>query len=160
MLVCTVAVSHVYAALEARIASAEYNETKVIFDGEEMDLGGRRLVSVINEGETNIMNYMPVRAILENMGYGVSWDGSVLLFTEDYLSASEEWINLDLVLETIDNPDMLFARIYFLAERNTARVHVDARYNWDIQTAVVGGEAYIARSDANDFFELNGMPPL
>ncbi|MDR2167124.1 MAG: copper amine oxidase N-terminal domain-containing protein [Clostridiales bacterium] len=56
------------------IASATFNDTRVIFNGEVLDLP-QPLISVILEGQTNVINYMPVRAVLEAMGYVVDWDG-------------------------------------------------------------------------------------
>jgi len=57
------------------IKSAVYNSNKVIFDGEELELA-MPLISVTEEETPNsFSNYMPVRAVLEAMGYTVGWDG-------------------------------------------------------------------------------------
>ena len=55
------------------ISSAVFNNNKVIFNGTELDLD-MQLISVTLDGQTNVINYMPVRAILEGMGYTVGWD--------------------------------------------------------------------------------------
>ena len=57
------------------ISSATFNDTRVIFNGQELALD-QPLISVVLEGETNMRNYMPVRAVLEAMGYTVEWDGA------------------------------------------------------------------------------------
>lgn len=57
------------------IGSATFNNTAVIFNGEALDLP-LPLISVVPEGETNVSNYMPVRGVLEAMGYTVDWDGA------------------------------------------------------------------------------------
>jgi len=56
------------------ISSAEFNENKVLYNGEELDLSSQPMISVVNEGEVYFSNYMPVRAVLERMGYKVDWD--------------------------------------------------------------------------------------
>ncbi len=55
------------------IKSAQYNTNKVIFNGETLALN-QPLISVVEEGSSNASNYMPVRAVLEGMGYTVNWD--------------------------------------------------------------------------------------
>jgi len=57
------------------IGSATFNNTSVVFNGQQLDLA-MPLISVVLEGETNASNYMPVRAVLEAMGYDVDWDGA------------------------------------------------------------------------------------
>jgi len=57
------------------IQSAQYNQNKVIFNGQTLDLSGQPMISVQEEGVSGIYNYMPVRAVLEQMGYAVAWDG-------------------------------------------------------------------------------------
>ena len=56
------------------ISSATFNANRVIFDGQVLELN-MPLISVVLEGQTDIINYMPVRAVLEAMGYEVDWDG-------------------------------------------------------------------------------------
>ncbi len=57
------------------IKSAEYNTSKIIFDGVELDTSGQPMVSIQEEGSSGVKNYMPVRSVLEQMGYNVQWDG-------------------------------------------------------------------------------------
>ncbi|MCL2397972.1 MAG: copper amine oxidase N-terminal domain-containing protein [Defluviitaleaceae bacterium] len=58
------------------IASAAFNANRVIFDGDELDLD-MPLVSIVTEANPDFFsNYMPVRAVLEAMGYEVDWDGA------------------------------------------------------------------------------------
>ncbi|MCL2396568.1 MAG: copper amine oxidase N-terminal domain-containing protein [Defluviitaleaceae bacterium] len=58
------------------IASATFNTNRVIFDGVELDLD-MPLVSIVTEENPGFFsNYMPVRAVLEAMGYSVDWDGA------------------------------------------------------------------------------------
>ncbi|MDR1688118.1 MAG: copper amine oxidase N-terminal domain-containing protein [Clostridiales bacterium] len=55
------------------VSKAEYNATKVIFDGNELQLSAA-LISIVDEAALGFtVNYMPVRAVLEGMGYGVEW---------------------------------------------------------------------------------------
>ncbi len=58
------------------IKSAEFNTNKVIFNGKQLDLSAQPMVSVIAQGSDNASNYMPVRAVLEGMGYQVDWDNA------------------------------------------------------------------------------------
>ncbi len=58
------------------IKSAEYNTSKIVFDGVELDTAGQPMVSIQEEGVSGTKNYMPVRSVLEQMGYNVTWDGT------------------------------------------------------------------------------------
>ncbi|MDR1688149.1 MAG: copper amine oxidase N-terminal domain-containing protein [Clostridiales bacterium] len=63
----------VSASAEGTVAKAEYNATKVIFDGNELPLSAA-LISIVDEAAPGFsVNYMPVRAVLEGMGYAVEW---------------------------------------------------------------------------------------
>lgn len=57
------------------IKTATFNENQVIYNGQTLTLS-QPMVSVVKEGEKNASNYMPVRAVLEAMGYTVDWDSS------------------------------------------------------------------------------------
>ena len=56
------------------IKSAEYNANRILFNGKELDLKGRQLISIIGDDEVDTRNYMPVRGVLEALGYTVDWD--------------------------------------------------------------------------------------
>lgn len=56
------------------IQSATFNATKVSLDGKVLPLQNP-LVSIVKAGEKNASNYMPLRELLESMGYTVEWDG-------------------------------------------------------------------------------------
>ena len=115
----------------AGIRSVEYNDTSIFFNGEEIDLGERRLISVIPEGETYMTNYMPVRAVLESLGYGVAWerpdwhnlDGRISVFTEEYLINSDEWVDYEELLRrlTVYSSDSYYTR-YFIYEEASRQV--------------------------------------
>lgn len=57
------------------IKTATFNDNQVIYNGQALTLS-QPMVSVVKEGEKNVSNYMPVRAVLEAMGYTVDWDSS------------------------------------------------------------------------------------
>jgi len=57
------------------IKTATFNENQVIYNGQTLSLS-QPMISVVKEGEKNVSNYMPVRAVLESMGYTVDWDSS------------------------------------------------------------------------------------
>ncbi len=57
------------------VKTATFNENQVIYNGQTLSLS-QPMVSVVKEGEKNASNYMPVRAVLEAMGYTVDWDSS------------------------------------------------------------------------------------
>lgn len=57
------------------IKSATFNENQVIYNGQALTLS-QPMVSIVKEGEKNASNYMPVRAVLEAMGYTINWDSS------------------------------------------------------------------------------------
>ena len=55
------------------ILSATYNENTVIYNGVELELSSP-LISIVNESTPQFAsNYMPVKAVLEAMGYEVGW---------------------------------------------------------------------------------------
>lgn len=68
-----VGLTTVFAA--GNIKSATFNDNQVIYNGQTLSLS-QPMVSVVKEGEKNASNYMPVRAVLEAMGYTVDWDSS------------------------------------------------------------------------------------
>lgn len=57
-----------------QIKSAYFNTNKVIYNGKELKLSNNPMISIIKQNETAASNYMPVREVLEQMGYNVSWD--------------------------------------------------------------------------------------
>lgn len=74
-LAATVGITTVFAA--GGIKSAEFNSNKVFFNGNEISLSAQPMISLVKDGETAFSNYMPVRAVLEAMGYEVEWDEDV-----------------------------------------------------------------------------------
>lgn len=85
LLMGTLGMVTVFAA--SGIKSAEFNDNKVIYNGKALDLTNAQMISVIKDGEENISNYMPVRAILEQMGYTISWDSTnnSVVINKEYL---------------------------------------------------------------------------
>lgn len=77
------------------ISSAEFNETRVIFDDEILELP-MPMVSVILEGGGNISNFMPVRGVLEAMGYTVGWDGEANAVIVSSHFVYNDWLNSPL----------------------------------------------------------------
>lgn len=57
------------------IQSAVFNTTKVALDGTLIPLKSA-LISVTLDGQNNSSNYMPLRELLETLGYTVEWDGT------------------------------------------------------------------------------------
>lgn len=73
LLVCVLLTTYVTAYASTQIKSVAYNTNKITYKGKELVLD-KPLISVIDEGSENVSNYMPVRAVLETMGYSVEWD--------------------------------------------------------------------------------------
>ena len=73
IIVGVIGLTTVFAA--GSIKTAIFNENQVIYNGQTLSLS-QPMVSVVKEGEKNASNYMPVRAVLEAMGYAVDWDSS------------------------------------------------------------------------------------
>ncbi len=76
------------------IRTAEFNSNKVIFNGKQLDLSSQQLISVVKDGESSVSNYMPVRAVLEQMGYNVGWDSPT-----NSITISHNKIGLDDIIE-------------------------------------------------------------
>lgn len=72
IIIGTIGITTVFATVG--IKSATFNTNKVIFDGVELNLHGGQMISVVRDGEKDASNYMPVRTVLESMGYSVDWD--------------------------------------------------------------------------------------
>jgi len=80
-------------AATSAITSASFNETSIIFDGQVLDLPMPLISVVTTENPDAVSNFMPVRAVLEAMGYEIGWDGennAVLVFTPDGANLDEE----------------------------------------------------------------------
>ena len=165
----------------AGIRCAEYNDTSIFFNGEEIDLGDRRLISVIPEGEAYITNYMPVRAVLESLGYGVAWErpvgdnlyGRISVFTEEYLINSDEWVDYEELLRrlTLYNPtdnymDLTSYFIYEEASRQVRFLFATPRPSrLYIQTAVIHDtkndeqRIYVRKSEVDHYLSnILGIP--
>ena len=64
-------------AVAASILTADYNENKITYNGQELQLD-RPMISIVDDEmeQGAFANYMPVRAVLEAMGYSVVWDSA------------------------------------------------------------------------------------
>jgi hypothetical protein len=71
--IATIGITNVFAAEE--IKSAKYEEIKVSFNNSIIPLKNS-FVSVVKNGENDAKMYMPLREILQYMGYDVEWNGS------------------------------------------------------------------------------------
>jgi len=160
---CIFAVTQVSAVVATRISLAEYNDTTVMFDDVQINLTETPLVSISNEGnERFITNYMPLRTILEAMDYGVAWvdeweNRRVLIYSEQHLIESEEWLDLRVVEELPEGSG--FGTMYFDAERNIVLVF-SGRHTSYISTAVIGNSIFVERSGVNLFLSNRGVPPI
>ena len=169
--------SVVYAADNiAKIKSAGYNDSAVFFNGEKMDLNGKSLISVINEGEDNLTNYMPLRAVLESLGYGVVWGygsgNGIGIFTEEYLINSAEWVNYREMLDILKiysryrGEDLtLYFRYVESAKAVLRAFGYPSPKTFYFSTAVINGDMdkiYIKKSELDHYFanELFGVPPV
>ena len=138
-----------------------------MFNDDEIDIESFPMITVVKEGERYGSNYMPVRKILSEIGYGVAWDydyDSVLVFNEDYLQNAEDWIHFDVVLEYLsaineEDPQYRAAQsVQFNKEFQVVHVGYDVTKSWDVKTAVFSNDIYVARLDLNTFFSLHGIP--
>ena len=160
---CIFAVTQVSAVVATRISLAEYNDTTVMFDDVQINLTETPLVSISNEGnERFITNYMPLRTILEAMDYGVAWvdeweNRRVLIYSEQHLIESEEWLDLRVVEELPEGSG--FGTMYFDAERNIVLVF-SGRHTSYISTAVIGNSIFVERGGVNLFLSNRGVPPI
>jgi hypothetical protein len=157
----------VYAAASGGIKSVAFNDIKISYNGEEIDISSNPMISVLQEGAAGAANYMPVREVLSAMGYGIAWENagedgrpSVLILSKDYLESSTDWICFADVLAIINElPDALereyfLNKIYYDETRRAVHVVFDTRHEWDLCTAVIDGEVYIDSEDFKNFSSL------
>jgi len=75
------------------ISTATFNSTKVVFNGNDLDLA-MPLISVITADNPEFAsNYMPVRTVLEAMGYVVDWDGANNAVLVSSPEITNDWTN-------------------------------------------------------------------
>jgi len=148
-------ISAVFAS--SALKSAEFNDTRVFYNGTQIELNNLPMVSVYADDETAARNYMPLRTILESMGYGVSWNEDVLVFSKDYLDASPDWINY-ADLQIIMDCDVRAEKFFYDEQRHAVVAVWDAKYRWDIPTAVIGDSVYVEKASVDHMIDLsNGL---
>lgn len=76
------------------IKSSEFNNIGIRFNGELLNLNNN-LLTVKTYGKNNVVNYMPVRDVLERMGYIIKWNRSNNTIEVLSKSPSLNSINLD-----------------------------------------------------------------
>jgi len=171
--------SVVYAADNImKIKQVEYNDTSVLFNGEKIDLNGKNLISIINEGEKNITNYIPLRAVFESLGYGVSWESNkfntsvIEILTEEYLINSDKWVNYQRMLDILDiyspctNYNDLKLEFKYVESAKAVQKWFSYPPSTPVlyfTTAVINNDKnkiYIKKSELDSYFthELDGVP--
>ncbi len=102
------------------------------------------------------------------MGYGIAWQSAasetgnarVLIFSEEYLDNSEDWISYGDVKDIIGGlPNALdreyfTEKIYYDETRRAVHVVFDENNEWDLCTAVMNGEVFVDRKDFENFSGL------
>lgn len=73
LIIGSIGITTVFAA--GGIKSAAFSNAKVTLNGVEISLSNS-LVSIVKDDEEDAKLYMPVRELLENLGYTVNWDGA------------------------------------------------------------------------------------
>ena len=103
------------ASASSGISSAEYNENKVMYNGNELDLSERPMISVVKEGEVYFSNYMSIRAVLEEMGFLVDWDedtNTVIVSDGDWYGPDDIYANGQTLRDFIIGGGFNFDRVY------------------------------------------------
>lgn len=126
------------------IRSAVFNDTIVIFNGEELDLP-MPLISVITEANPyGVSNYMPVRAVLEAMGYVVDWDGernAVIVNSLEDLTQETQPIQTNEQIATGDGISFVWD------DFATVRTLIEDELNFDVGSVEWVLDTPIMRSD-------------
>lgn len=84
------------------ITSATFNANRVIFNGQELNLD-MPLVSIVTADNPGFFsNYMPVRAVLEAMGYAVDWDSinNAVIVTNQQVPPQDQVQTGDFIFST------------------------------------------------------------
>lgn len=99
------------------IKSATYNNVNVSFNGKQLSIN-EDLISVQKEGSESVVNYMPVRDVLEGMGYKVGWNSetNIIEVTDNNaVVATDKEVDLDNINESewITTSDFMGERTEF-----------------------------------------------
>jgi hypothetical protein len=151
---------NVYA--NATIKKAEFNNVKVSFKGEELKLK-EQLISVQKTGEENLTNYMPVREVIEGMGYSVVWNGDKNMIEiankeevkDSIVSSSilnqDEWINSETLKKILYERDVISGSIN--GENGFGIVGINGTYDTPIFKSTIGDPNNIVRieKDGREF---------
>lgn len=113
------------------IKTAKYNDTKIIYNGNELNLS-QPIITVINEGSQYGSNYMPIRYVLENMGYNVEWDGknNAVLINEVIENGGENTMEQNEINTTHNN--ILDTYSNFLSNFEFEVIEFDNIYTWKL----------------------------
>jgi len=122
-------------AFAATIKKAEYNDTTISLNGEKLVLD-QQFVSITSEENPDFFsNYMPLRAVLETLGYDVEWDNDT------------KNVNLTLSSEKSDSEIIGEEKITVKTEKYESKEH-------DIEYLVVSGMADTKKQDTiNELLE-------
>lgn len=102
LIIGTLGITSVFAS--GIIKSAEFTNTKLMINGEEIRITNP-FISVLKSGENNSNLYMPIREVLQKLGYTIQWyenNDSIDIITyinnldinESKLNSSDKVINL------------------------------------------------------------------
>ena len=103
------------ACASSSVKSAEFNANKVIYNGVELDLSEQPMISVVKEDEVYFSNYMPLRAVLEKMGYTVDWDdenSTVIVADGDWYKPDDIYSDGATLREYITDSGINFDKTY------------------------------------------------
>ena len=151
ILIGAIGLSTAFAA--TTLTRADFNQIKIFVNDTQIDLKNQPMASIYKDEEINPRTYMPVRTILESMGYGVAWDGDVWVFSKEYLTASDDWVAFT-DLQTIMQVDPRINCFEYLEDRHVVHAYWDVKYHWDIPTAVAGQDIYVKKSGVDYMLDL------
>lgn len=123
ILIGSVGITTAFAA--GGIKKANFSNTTVTLDGKQIPLNNS-LVSIVKDGEKDSKLYMPVREILEHIGYDVNWNeknNSVDLTSSKNISKSNsENVEENVIMALRSQGDRIISSGFFEAKDNQTLV--------------------------------------
>ncbi len=123
-----------------KIKTADYSNAKITLDGVRLNLKNPP-VFVVRDGESNASLYLPIRELLEKLGYSVQWDRATntvnltnpRVFAEDPVADVSVYQDYKTVFDIENNKN------YTLAQSGSFYAEDDQFLQLSVQSEIIDG---------------------